>query len=287
MPRLVRFMVRGLVVLFLAQPAAFAAWDSTKPEQTQTVSAGMQSTLDNFTALAATGTGQATLGGTSDANFEFEGATANDFETTLTVTDPTADRTLTLPNETAAVMVSSLTTNATDAANAVTGASNALVFEGATANDFETSLSPTDPTADRTITVPDITGTMVVTTSSPTLGAVTVTTVGPATPAANTLYTDNIVKGWIKFADSGTAGITDDFNVTSIADNGTGDYTVTWDRDFANDSYAVVGTALDATSPDHYVVVIAQAAGTTQVNNTNSGGTQADCATCYLIAVGD
>ena len=33
-----------------------------------------------------------------DANLVFEGATANDFETTLTVTDPTADRTITLPD---------------------------------------------------------------------------------------------------------------------------------------------------------------------------------------------
>ena len=34
------------------------------------------------------------------SSITFEGATANDFETTLTVTDPTADRTLTLPDAT-------------------------------------------------------------------------------------------------------------------------------------------------------------------------------------------
>lgn len=33
--------------------------------------------------------------------------------------------------------------------------SNAIVFEGATADDNETTFSPTDPTADRTITIPD------------------------------------------------------------------------------------------------------------------------------------
>jgi hypothetical protein len=32
------------------------------------------------------------------------------------------------------------------------------VFEGATANDYETTLSITDPTADRTITLPDMSG---------------------------------------------------------------------------------------------------------------------------------
>ena len=35
-----------------------------------------------------------------------------------------------------------------------------LQFEGSTANDFETSLTVTDPTADRTITFPDATGTV-------------------------------------------------------------------------------------------------------------------------------
>jgi len=91
-------------------------------------------------------------------NMTFEGATADDYETTLAITDPTADRTITLPNATGAVVLSTLTTNAPDAANSVTGASNALLFEGATANDHEGSLTCVDPTADRTWTIPDQTG---------------------------------------------------------------------------------------------------------------------------------
>ena len=45
----------------------------------------------------------------------------------------------------------------------VTGLSlndSSIVFEGSTANDFETTLTVTDPTADRTITFPDTTGTV-------------------------------------------------------------------------------------------------------------------------------
>ena len=38
-----------------------------------------------------------------------------------------------------------------------------LVLEGATANDFETTIQVTDPTADRTITFPDSTGTVALT----------------------------------------------------------------------------------------------------------------------------
>ena len=37
----------------------------------------------------------------------FEGATADGFETTLTVTDPTADRTITLPNSSGTVALTS------------------------------------------------------------------------------------------------------------------------------------------------------------------------------------
>jgi hypothetical protein len=45
----------------------------------------------------------------------------------------------------------------------VTGLSlndSSIIFEGSTANDFETTLTVTDPTADRTITFPDTTGTV-------------------------------------------------------------------------------------------------------------------------------
>ena len=43
------------------------------------------------------------------------------------------------------------------------GTAATIQFEGATANDFETTLTVTDPTADRTITLPDVTGTVVTT----------------------------------------------------------------------------------------------------------------------------
>jgi hypothetical protein len=56
-----------------------------------------------------------------------------------------------------------LVSGVADAANAISIASGTISFEGATANDFETSLAVTDPTADRTITFPDATGTVALT----------------------------------------------------------------------------------------------------------------------------
>lgn len=40
---------------------------------------------------------------------------------------------------------------------------SSIVFEGSTADDFETTLTATNPTADRTITIPNVSGTLVTT----------------------------------------------------------------------------------------------------------------------------
>ena len=48
------------------------------------------------------------LGLGKDADIEYEGATENDFETTLPVTDPTADRTITLPDATGTLALASV-----------------------------------------------------------------------------------------------------------------------------------------------------------------------------------
>ena len=63
----------------------------------------------------------------------------------------------------------------------------------------------------------------------------------PATPVANVLYTDSMVKGWVRFQLTGT--IDDDLNVSSVTDNAAGDWTINWAIPFATANYAVVGTA--------------------------------------------
>ena len=69
-----------------------------------------------------------------------------------------------------------------------------LIFEGATADDFETTLTVVDPTADRTITLPDATGTVVLadttdTLSNKTLASPTIT--GNVAFDTNTLFVDS------------------------------------------------------------------------------------------------
>jgi hypothetical protein len=248
----------------------------------------------------------------------FEGATANDFETTLQVTDPTADRTITFPDATGTVALTSdivaaeVTASSTNTftnksisltTNPVTGtkaefntamsdadfatidgtetltnktltspvistitnsgtltlptatgtialttdipagvvtdsgtqtltnktltspvvsglilSDSSIVIEGSTANDFETTLTVTDPTEDRTITLPDVTGTVVTTgnlsaiTSVGTLASLTVTgdlTINGTTTTINstTLTVDdkNIVLGDVETPTDTTA----------------------------------------------------------------------------------
>ena len=174
--------------------------------------------------------------GAFETSIVFEGSTANDFETTISITDPTADRTITFPdlsgtvittgdsgtvtsamiandtivdadiNSSAAIAQSKISGLTTDLGNkasssdltthtgateahgatgAVVGTTNtqtltnktltspvvsgltlsdgSFVVEGATANDYETTVQFTDPTADRTITIPNVTGTVVTT----------------------------------------------------------------------------------------------------------------------------
>ena len=73
--------------------------------------------------------------------------------------------------------------------NVAIGAADAIIFEGATANDFETTLTLTDPTADRTITLPDTTGTVVTTGDSATVTATML--------AANSVDSSELVDGSI------------------------------------------------------------------------------------------
>jgi len=55
------------------------------------------------------------------------------------------------------------------------GIATSIVFEGSTADDYETTLTVTDPTADRTITLPNATGNVVLDTATQTLTNKTLT----------------------------------------------------------------------------------------------------------------
>ena len=70
-------------------------------------------TVDSSTATGLAYTAPAAVG-TFDTSIIFEGATADDFETTLAAADPSADRTITLPNATGTVVLKDSTDTLTN-----------------------------------------------------------------------------------------------------------------------------------------------------------------------------
>jgi len=174
----------------------------------------------NAGTLSGAFTGTADLTGTvlSGASpLVFEGSTDNAYETTLAITDPTADRTVTLPNATDTLIGKATTDTLTNETfdlgsntwtgsvaefnsalqsesfatlagsntlenktftsptiNAMTFSSgtstsglnigaSGIVFEGSTADAYETTLTVANPTADRTITIPNSSMTLLTT----------------------------------------------------------------------------------------------------------------------------
>lgn len=210
-----------------------------------------------------------------NGNLVFEGATADAYETTVTVTDPTADRTITFPNASGTVALNGSITLGTDTSgnyvSDVTGGTGVtvthtpgegsnptiaigqavatsdsptfagltlnggIVFEGSTADAYETTINVVDPTADRTIDFPNVDGTVITTgnlssiTSVGTLSSLTITgdlTVNGTTTTVNsttvTVDDKNLELGSVASpSDAGADG-------GGITLKGTTDKTFTW-----------------------------------------------------------
>ena len=136
----------------------------------QNLATDVDTELDNYIlASSPSFTGTVTLG--AGADIVFEGTTNDGFETTLTVTDPTADRIVTLPNATTTLVGRDTTdtlTNKTLTSPIISNATfsgqqsglqiafnDAIVFEGTTADAYELTLSAGEPTSDVTVTLPN------------------------------------------------------------------------------------------------------------------------------------
>jgi hypothetical protein len=114
-------------------------------------------------------------------------------------------------------------------------------------------------------------------------GALTISTLNNDT---GVLATQNgmtgIAKAWVNFDGTGTPAIRGSFNVSSITDNGTGDYTINFTTVMPNSNYAGVVTSGQASDGTNLWVCTknANAVPTTSawriVIFTRSGGTNTD-----------
>tara|TARA_R100001086_G_scaffold244214_1_gene173704 strand:- start:54 stop:518 length:465 start_codon:yes stop_codon:yes gene_type:complete len=69
--------------------------------------------------------------------------------------------------------------------------------------------------------------------------------------SAQTSIQQGLGKCWVNFYASGTIGFRDSFNMTSLTDNGTGDYTTTFANDFNNSDYVFLGNSMYENSRSH------------------------------------
>ncbi len=146
--------------------------------------------------------------------------------------------------------------------------SGGIVFEGSTPDGFETTLTPTDPTADHTLTLPNITGTLI---TSGDTGTVTSTMIENATIQNEDIANSTIRAAKVNFATdtlvvdtlqanaiTGTASIaqlvsltannsTDESVFLTFADGATGNQGLETDTDlFYNPSTNILNTTATA-----------------------------------------
>ena len=92
------------------------------------------------------------------------------------------------------------------------------------------------------------------------------------------------IKAWVNFDGTGTISINDSFNVASITDNGTGDYTITWTDAFSSANYVVSG--LTGVNTAAFVRVFSIAAGSVRIQTVEDGGATTDQNVVMLMAIG-
>jgi hypothetical protein len=99
-------------------------------------------------------------------------------------------------------------------------------------------------------------------------------------------------KVWVNFNGTGTIEIRDDFNVESLTDNGTGDYTITFTNALANTNYAVsLAVSNDETGGSTSRRIASprtKATGSQRISSNKVGNSDAtDCVQVNMIIFGD
>lgn len=143
---------------------------------------------------------------------------------------------------------------------------SSIEFEGSTANNFETTLAVTDPTADRTITLPDISGTVITTGDS---GTVTSAMIADGT------IVDGDISASAAIAQSKISGLTTDLGLKAPTASPTFTGTVTVPTP-VNSTDASTKAYVDSVSQGlhiHESVVAATTANVTLANALENGDT--------------
>jgi hypothetical protein len=93
-----------------------------------------------------------------------------------------------------------------------------------------------------------------------------------STSSANVIQ--GSAKAWVNFNGTGTVAIRASYNVSSITDNGTGDYTINFTNAFADVNYAVIGTSRSTSSTGYLTYGSAtsgNATGSVRISTSSTG----------------
>ena len=181
----------------------------------------------------------------------FEGSSADDFETTLKVTNPTADQIITLPNTTGTVVIATASqtlTNKTLTSPVISSISNSGTLTLPTSTDTLVGRATTDTLTNKTLTSPTIKSEPVISKGFAFLDSagdgvleIDLTTAGTA---ANHVKIQNNISG------SGPTLIPEgETNIDlNLASKGTGSITVTTKNKYSSQALSATG-AVDLTKP--------------------------------------
>jgi hypothetical protein len=105
------------------------------------------------------------------------------------------------------------------------------------------------------------------------MSTIVAATLSNGTVSTSTANVINGAKAWVNFNGTGTVAIRASYNVSSITDNGTGDYTINFTNALADANYSVVGTSLAISTSDFRgcLVTIQGAFGSGPTSMTASG----------------
>ena len=100
---------------------------------------------------------------------------------------------------------------------------------------------------------------------------------------ATTNLQQGLCKVWANIDGTSTAHIDDSFNVTSLTDDGTGDYTITIANDFSSINFVQLSSGMEY----HSLNDSANTVTTMQFGNYDHNNSRSDTARCFAAGLGD
>lgn len=113
------------------------------------------------------------------------------------------------------------------------------------------------------------------------------------TVTAHGINPKEIIAAYVEFEGNASNGaninIDDAFNISSVADSGTGNYTITIDQDMNSAQYAAVCSANQPgdTTQGAQCGFVSKAAGSIVMRTAGSTGSSGDCSDCSAVFIGD